>query len=353
MLAVALFLGWSAAPQVTSVARRANVELQWTAPEDLCPDADAVIDDALALLGQVPPAELALRVVVTVARVEPMPADGRGLTLGLRLGDAADRAERTLQATECGELASAAALLTAMAIDPTMVARLPDAPQQPRDPDPAVVEPAPPGALEPDVITKVQPPRAVAAPGSVPTGPTRPRPALHASVALGAGVGVFALPRASAQLELGAAITRGRARFELAGSWWTPVRHTSPNNPAIGGRFQLGAAVVRGCFVPRWRTFEFPLCASIHAGALAGRGTGDLDRPLSARAAWVGLGGGPTLLWRPRRPKGRLAVWARAEGLGVLARPAFATAPSGLLWRARQGALVALAGVELRFWSRR
>lgn len=354
MLAVALFLGWSADPSVTSVARRANVELHWTAPQDLCPDAEAVLDDALALLGEAPPAEVALRVLVTVARVDPSAADGREITLVLRLGDAADGAERTLRATECGELARAAALLTAMAIDPTMVARIPDAPERPRDPNPVPVEPERPPAVDPGARAPVQPLAIVAPPSASPSSPpVRPRPALHASALLGAGVGVFALPRATADLELGFALARGRARFELAGSWWTPVGYTSPDNPAIGGRFQLGAAVARACFVPHWRTFEFPLCASLHAGALGGRGTGALARPLAARDAWVALGGGPTLLWRPRRLAGRLGVWARTEGLGVLARPAFATAPSGLLWRARPWALVALAGVELRFWSRR
>lgn len=343
VLALALFLVTSPSP-TTSVAQRGTVRLEWTAPADECADADAVLDDALVLLGDVPPPESALGVVATVTTSE------QGYALVLRVGPG----ERKLDATACDELARASALLIAMAIDPTVVTRLPEpepAPEpaipEPAEPEPT--EPAEPGPAEPE--PEPTPPTTTRGAASRPT-PTRRRVPLHASASIGAGVGLFALPRATADLELAITLSPGPARIELGGSYWTPARRDSPGNAAVGGEFQLGAAVVRGCWVPKWRTIELPLCAALHAGLMRGRGTGAIPESLSASAPWVALGGGPMLLWRPRRTSGRLGVWARVEGLGTLARPVFVTTPSGLLWRAREGALLATAGVELRFWSR-
>jgi hypothetical protein len=143
------------------------------------------------------------------------------------------------------------------------------------------------------------------------------------------------------------------ARIELGATWWTPTEGTSTSNARVRGRFQLAAAVLRGCVVPRWRALEFPVCAAAQAGAILGRGTAALPDPRSARAPWIAVGGGPSILWRPRRLGGRLGLWLRTEGHGALTRPAFETAPSGLVWRAGPGALVVQAGAELRLWSRR
>lgn len=342
MLVAALLVAWGPAAPATEVARRGDVELRWTAPAEGCPDADAVLDDALGLLGDAPPPALGLRVVATVTH-------GEGFVLSLRVGEAGDGAARTLAAPRCDELARAAALLTAMAIDPTVASRVPEPPidATPRPPEP-VVPPEPAELPSPPPVAVRSPP----ARDDPKAPPPRRGPALHASALLGVGVGAFALPRPTAALAFAVALAVARARVEIGGSWWTPVRRSSPSNPDIGGRFTLAVATVRGCFAPRWRTLEFPLCGVAVAGVMSGRGTGALPEPLSARAPWVALGGGPTLLWRPRRAAGRLGLFARVEGLGSLTRPAFETAPSGLLWRAEAGALVAVAGAELRFWSR-
>ncbi len=343
MLVVALVLAWISAPGLDSVAQRGAVELRWSAPADGCPDADAVLDDAMALLGGVVPAE-PLRVTASVD-------ERTGFVLALGIDGVDGGAVRSLEAARCEDVGRAAALLIAMAIDPTVVSRLPDTPapepepsslEVPKPQDPAVVTPAsqpPPSPLR----SEPRPPADEA---------PRSRRRVHASVSAGAGVGLFALPSATADLEFAFGLAVDRARVELGGSWWTPVDRGSSSNAAVSGRFNLGTAVARACFAPVWRTIELPLCAAVHAGLMTGRGTEGLALPQIARTPWLAIGGGPTLLWRPRRTGGRLGVWTRVEGTGVLLRPVFETAPSGLLWRAGAGGLGVAAGVELRFWSR-
>jgi hypothetical protein len=80
----------------------------------------------------------------------------------------------------------------------------------------------------------------------------------------------------------------------------------------------------RGCVTPRVQTVSFPICAVVEAGAMHGRGIGDLT-PRSARSAWVGAGGGAAVLWRPAAVRDRLGLLLRAEGLAALTRPVFGT----------------------------
>lgn len=336
------------ATEATTDAVRGGIGLRWRAPPG-CGDAQGVLDDALALLVDPVDPAVTLRVDATVIVTD-------GATLVLRLGEGADASERRIEVARCDELPGAAALLVAMAIDPSVAGSIAPIVPEPETPvEPAPVEPAP---VEPTAIesTAIEPAPAMPPPGPVaapPAAPPDPRAPLHLGASLGAGLGAFTLPRVTAALDLALTITTGRARVELGATWWTPTEGTSTTNARIRGQFQLAAATVRGCYVPRWRSLEFPLCAAGQAGAVLGRGTGALPDPRSARATWIAVGGGSTMLWRPRRLGGRLGLWLRTEGTGALTQPAFATAPSGLVWRAGPGALTVQGGAELRLWSRR
>jgi hypothetical protein len=352
-----------------TTARRGDISLVWDADPAACPTADEVIDDALAAVGQAPPAGLAITAHGEVTR------DGEALALVLTIRSPHGEGTRRVVAPQCRSLGRIAALVLALTIDPS--AALPPEPAPPPEPDPnsrpepepepkpapapaTTPEPDPTSPREPDPTPQPQPSKATRTP-TAGRAPTRDRSRsidrsrtapLHGSVVVGAGLGAFALPRPTAAFELGLAIAGTQWRAELAAHYWAPSERASSRNATIGGSFQLVGATARGCWVPRWRTIEVPLCALASASAMLGRGTGALASTEDAASPFVAAGGGPTLAWRPRRSSGRVALLLRVEGTGALTRPAFQTQPSGVVWKARGGALLALGGVEVRFASR-
>lgn len=330
-------------------AVRGEISLTWTADEVGCPSADEVIDDALAAVGQAPPAGL---VVTASGVIEP---DGDALALVLTVRSPHGEGTRRVVAPQCRSLGRIAALVIALTIDPNATM-----PEEPPDPDP-LPEPTP----EPDPTPLPDPPEPsepIAAPTPTPVDKLTPTPnskrrapsPLHGSLSITAGAGIFPLPRPTAAFELALALAGTQWRAELGGTYWAPSERTSQRNREIGGSFQLVGATARGCWVPRWQQLELPLCAVMTAAAMLGRGTGDLVSTQGAASPFVAFGGGPTLAWRPRRGGGRIALLLRVEGLAALTRPAFQTQPSPVvIWQARAGALQALGGVEVRFASRR
>ncbi|MBC8073837.1 MAG: hypothetical protein IAG13_36300 [Deltaproteobacteria bacterium] len=343
MLAL-LALTWSFAEP--ALAHRDGVELRWQAPADECPRADVVLDDALGMLAAAPSAEIA---VTAVAEIVAAP-DGFTLTLEVRTGDGGGT--RTVHARECAQLGRIAALVIAVAIDPSAATRLGEPPpiEEPL-PDVAI----PPPIAEPLPVPEPEPePMPVPVPDRVaPPKKLRPPIPLHGSIVLGLGLGAFALPTPTAAFELGLALSGRAWRVELGGAYWAPSELSPATETGIGGRFQLAVGVGRGCWVPRFGTIELPVCAVALAGGMIGRGTGEDLVRASATAPWAAFGGGPTLLWRPRRPGGRIALMLRVEGLGAATRTRFRTQPSGEpVWRSSVGALQAFAGVEVRFASR-
>lgn len=333
--------------ETITTAQRGDIALVWDADPARCPDADDVIDDALAAVGQAPPPGLAI-----AAHGEIRP-DGDALALVLTVRSPHGEGTRRVVAPQCRSLGRIAALVIALTIDPN--AAMPPEPPEPEPPEPEPT-PAPEPTPTPAPTPEPTPPELVRSDAPVVTTTrdrSRSRTApLHGSVVIGAGIGAFALPRPTAAFELGVAIAGARWRAELAADYWAPSAQASARNETIGGSFQLAGATARGCWVPRWRTLEVPLCGVVHASAMLGRGTGALVSSDGAASPFVAMGAGPTLAWRPRRSGGRVALLLRVEGMGSLTRPAFQTQPSGVVFQARGGALLALGGVEVRFASR-
>lgn len=337
----AAVLGLAPAASVSSDAEAGAMVLQWEAPAT-CPDASAVLADAAALLRD-PSPQRPLR-----ARGEVSRRDG-GFAVALSIATDDGEGSRRMEAGDCDELARMVALVLALAIDPR-------AAEAEVEPEPAP-EPGPPPQPEPDAVAPaavepaVEPSAAKDPPRDrAPTSSAAPRgrPPRALAIQLGAGPGFFALPAASAWLTFGVAYVQPWVRAELALQYWTPTTTQSPVNATVGGRFQLFAASLRGCFAPSFGRVELPICAVADAGALFGRGTGLLQPPGTAAAPWVAFGGGPAVIVRLGRAR-RWGVWARVEGVGVPLRPTFETTPSGTLWHGNAGALRAAVGVELRF----
>lgn len=340
--AFAVALAWSA----PSDGR--PVPLSWEAPAE-CPDEGAVRERARALLAasDVDVGETPVR---ASARVHAI-AGGYALDLHLDGGDRVG--DRHLEATECAELAHAAALIVAIAIDtsagtgtpePEDVERLP--PTQPMQPT------QPTSAVE---ATRASVDEDTAAPRVIPVDPSGadhhtnrrrlPRFALRG----GAGVDVGLWRPVGASVAFGAALVGRGYRIELTGRYGAPSIRRARDNRAIGASAQQWAIGVAGCYAPdfdRAPRLELTLCAGFEAGRIHARGTGSAVDARSDRAPWLAGSFGPGLAWRL---SSSIAVGLSAEAVVLLGVPRFVTDRGTEVFQPNRAGFRTLAGLEARF----
>lgn len=334
-----------AAPQ--TAPERAGYRLSWAAPPD-CPaeqDVRAAIDRSLG--GHPRDRSVDARV-----RVSALPGGEYHLELTLAGPDAG---HRELTARDCRELADAAALIVAIAVDPALLERseaprveptpqglVPQAPPPPPpEPDPATPEPAPPPTDPPGTAE----PTTARGPAPEPPPPRadgRSRAAVSLRVAAGPGFAV--LPGITAALEVAAGFGGRWWRAEAGLTYWTPRATATGDDPDVGGRFQLAAASGRGCVVPEAAPVRFPICAGLDAGVMIGRGVGaDVDARTAVQP-WVTVRAGPAIRWRMIP---RLALWLGGDVLVPLARPRFHTSGTPDLWAVPGVAGAVVAGLDI------
>jgi hypothetical protein len=313
------------------------LELVWSAPS-ACPDGASVLQrlDALAPVRPAVSSGLHAEGLVT-----PLAGGTWRLRLVLR-GPGLDDA-RTIDAVDCTTLADVAALLLAIAVAPQEVAnrRRTEAtapairePSLPLVPPARVAQPTPPPVgVQPD-LDDAPPARPAARPVR------RPRGALR----LAGGAEIGAIPRWSPTAAVTAALLGDGWRIELAGSY--SARNLGyDDRPGIGGRLQLASGAARGCGVPRWRRFEFPVCAGLELGMSRGVARG-VDSPRPASDLWIAAQLAPGAVWVASR---HVALVLALEVLIALRRPGFHVEALGELARAEPIGLRPTFGVELRF----
>lgn len=348
--------------------------VQWEAPAG-CPDAAAVRARVVRLVGEA--AAGAARLTARAA----VRAEGGRWALDLELSGETGTGRRALAAARCDELAGAAALVIAIAVDPRAALAGPaaaawegpdvpgveDRSQETGEDGGSGVVPLPPAPEgEAPGVGEAQadgaadgPPVGGAGRGAPPvevaledrTGETgregqvrRDRSRVRIGLRATAGIGfarILPRPGATVGLTLSAA---GRGwRVELGGVYLPPV---PGGTAAIGGLFQLGAAELRGCPAPAWRRIEVPLCAGLQIGGMQGRGRGSgLTRTDTARALWLAATLGAALAWRPRE---RVALWVQADAIVAILRPSFVTVGGMTVHEAARAGGQALVGVEVR-----
>jgi hypothetical protein len=347
-------LGLAAAP--------AGVEATWKS-DGTCPQEQfqRSLDDYLA--GVV--AREPLRAAVRVRQAAP----GRWtLTLTLsRAGDTSVRARR-LAGSSCASVSEAAAFVTAVAVDPTVIERAPAGPgapvtadPQPRpeivDPEPpapAIIPPvpeapasAPPPAPASDPVEQppAAPELAPAAPAREPAPVARPRPRPRGFVRLAGGFEAFGAPQVGAQVQLAAGLSGRTWRVELRGMYRAPTRVDPwPDLPAFA-RIGLWTVGAHGCAVLRPGPLEVPLCGGLEAGQTPGVGRG-FPGARPDRLPWVAAVFGPALAWAPRP---RFAVWLGLEAALPITRSAFHISGLGLAHETGPVSLRGALGFELRF----
>ncbi|MCH9682234.1 MAG: hypothetical protein K0V04_12420 [Deltaproteobacteria bacterium] len=311
-----------------------GVRVDWHAPPQ-CPDAQWVRREVAAHLGggSTEPPSLDARADVT------NPANGRWeLDLELRQGKEVV-GQRQLSAPTCSELASAAALIVAIAVDPNVAIGGGDPGEvtPPRIDEPSVLVPQEPTTdpvpeideVKPDPVPEESGPVVdeIAEPPLVPEAPRSPRRlSLGLGVRGGLDVGAMGV---GASLRLSPALVWPRLRVELLGAWAIPRRVAADEISGVEARLQRGSAGVAVCPVLSAQAVEIPLCGAVEAGAVEGVGRGSV-RGSRAVDPWVGLAVRPRLSWWPRPWVG---LELEAAVVANLVRPVFETAQGRRIYR--------------------
>ena len=326
-----------AAAGLSALAARAEppLSLSWRAPEG-CPSRETVLAEVTRLLGR----DHARASIHAEAAVDKS-GDGHRLRVILR-GDKTPRV-RELTAPTCEELGDAAALILALAIDPSAVASAP-----PRAPESDAGAPSPPPSTADAGVAKKEPsappkdpprppPRRAAAAEGPPEAPKSLR--THAQIGLEIGAFRGAVPRA----QVGLAFAAPPLRLEVAGMFAWGGRITAPSVPTAGGELWLAGGSLSGCFE---RALEgdaggpsAALCAFFEAAAVRAASFG-VTSPDRAAAPWIAPGAQLLVRWPfTRRAALRLDVALaipvvelsfNIEGLGLVHRIGAVSGRSGL-----------------------
>jgi hypothetical protein len=300
----------------TPAELEAPVQLRWESPPG-CPDRAAVMEQIERFV------PMEHREGAAPLHAEgTLVADGRGWSLDLVVRGEGSHMERTLRGDDCRVLASAAALVVAVMVEPAGVL---EEVESVGTPEPARAPPAP----ELDVNTA----SATSEPRAAPGGFLAARGLLSWGGAPGIGAAVA----------VGGGLRFPRWRIGLEALLDVPRRATLADVDA-GARIGLAAAALRGCYTPGAGRIEVPLCAGFDAGAMWGRGFG-LAQAKQAVAPWGAfvLGTGLAIVLHRR-----VALRIDAEGVVSLRRPRFVVEDRGALHRPAPVGARAGAALELR-----
>lgn len=282
-----------------------RLTLSWDAP-DGCPARDAVEGEVARLVGG------------TIPEGPPIAAEARTIAaegafeLTLRTDVEGEHGERTLRADRCDELATAAALILALMIDPEAALRA--------EPEPSPLAPrasmaralsAPTRELEPPRTIEVRRGNRAAEPFTD-AGPPVPTRDDGIEVLIGAGVqlDVGTLPSATAAVVVeggfGVPLIDGRLRAVFL----FPQSAASPELVGASAELMAFSAGVLACLRPIEEARAIGICADVSIGSVFGSSRG-ISNPAFGVGFWFGAGGGLALAWQP-------APWFDVEGMAEI-----------------------------------
>ena len=320
-LAAGAFISIGAA-SLPAQAQAVPIELAWKAPAE-CPAQDAVVGEVARVLGHLP-AGAPIQVRAEVTRAE----DGLWKAQ-LELATKSAQSQRQLVAASCEAIASATALIVAVAIEGGVM------PESPR-------------AAQLNTASND---------GRAPAGPPFFRSQLLVSAA-----GVLddgAMPTIAGGFELGIGWTGAwrawRVRL-LASAALFPDQRKLADEPRLatnseGGDFRLLDASGRACGGIVLGSFDLGPCVGAEFDSIDAWGTPNVASPGHTSAQWVSLSGSALAEGQFTRA---FALFARVDGLVPLAHPRFVIAqPDGSQAGVHRPSTVALRlafGLEVRIF---
>ena len=219
------------------------VQLTWNAPVG-CPDRVQARADLEQALGST-------RLKRAVVRVTIVEAQRGQWSAELWMYGAAGSGEREVRGTSCEQVARAAVLIVALALE-------------------TLAQPAPAPA------------------------PTAPEPSVRFAAGARAALDFGSLPRPDLGLALELAMNLGRLRLEAEASGWLPRSAERGPVAGSGGSFGLYSGGLRGCFEllgPSRGSFALGPCVAVEAGVTVGSGIG-VSHPRQSNVFWgAGLAG--------------------------------------------------------------
>jgi len=302
------------------------LQVQWSAPAS-CPSVETVQQAIEANLAREEFADT-LDAVTIEATVQENPT-GWQLDVQVRLPEGA--VERRLTAATCAELADAAGLIIAVALDPLRV-------QQVR-PEP---EPTPEGLPE-AWANPPQPPPPEEPEAAPPPPDKEPRTGVELRLTGTAGFG--ALPRVRGGASLGAGLVRPWMRADVSLLYWAPRAFRPFDEPtAAGARVQQAGVGARACLKPQLGAWEPSTCGGLEGGVAWATGVG-LDAASTTTLPWLTATTGLELAWMSRAQVG---VFAGVDAQFNAIRPRVRVDGLGEVVEIAPIGVRALAGLSLR-----
>jgi hypothetical protein len=257
------------------------------------------------------------------------------------------RSTRRLAGASCLEVSEAAAFVTAVVVDPGVLARPETPPPPPEVTTPEPTVPPPPDVGVPEPVVLPPPPPEPVAPLPAPPPALRPArpPRPGGFVRVTGGLEALGLPRVGAQVAVTTGLLGRKWRVEVGGMYRAPTPTYSELVPQAGAWIRLWTVSARGCGVLRQRALEIPLCAGVEAGEAIADGFG-YEGAKRGRNPWFAGVIAPAVAWAPRR---WLALWIGGE-LAIPLRGGYRIRGLGRLFTIGAVSLRVSAGVELRFF---
>lgn len=250
--------------------------------------------------------------------------------------------------SDCWVLTARMAWVIAIDLEPLGSWGMPVAPDPYRreDPEPTS-EPlvsSPPPPREPSVVPPTE--------DQIEEAPTLRKRGMRVEgvIGLAGGTNFNVLPPVVGGAELRGGIQIGWARILALANYWGGGLYLSEDR-RVGAELSAWDLGVEGCGAPLRRTIELHLCLSVAAGGVRARGLGDLESPKDTHRAWLYTGLRFQAAWVVQP---RVALFASAGASLTTLRPRFMfDLPQTLEFEVPWVGASALAGVELRFGSRR
>lgn len=289
---IAASTAWPASSAATDESDVGPVVLEWRAPQE-CPDGPSVQAEVKKLLGGAfAPSDRTVHAVAEVVRT----ADGFHVDLKTELQGIPGR--RSFDHDTCASLASAVALVVALAVNPERVAQgggLPGGERPPPAPSPQAAASAS-GAI-PAQATRGPPAQAETPPTPGPTTSSRPAGVWSATASAAATLGPAPVSLLGPRVGLG--FERWPARAELVGMW-APERNSSGPD-GTNSRFSLVSGGLRGCLSPWRRPLSLQGCLGGDVVWVSARGSGSGVVSETGHATWPQLVASVAVPWQVNR----------------------------------------------------
>ncbi len=302
----------------------AEIELTWEAPEE-CPNAQGVIERYQALLTTAPTGEGVMQAEAIIVAT-----DGAWrLELTTRMGAFTD--VRKLRASRCADLGEAAAMLFAVALEPTL---------DESRPLPDDEEPDWSGYVDLEEVVEETAASVVETPPATEelAAPKEKKPLF---LTVSGGVENGGVPGVTARAAAGLGYAWAWARVEGEAVWYAPRREPGSFGPAS---VQVAGATVRGCGVPGTGRWKFPVCLGAEAGATIAR-VSRADGRQTQTGRWIA----PLLRASAVVQGERIGGFVAFEGAG----PVFGTdirVDDDTIFGPTIGSLRGIAGLEIYFF---